>query len=292
MDFRDAMVLVAVGLLGWLVCDRRLLVYMARRFKKPLQGMKIVFLGDSIFGMDRGFSSIAYHASRITGATVYNAGFGGCRMAVHPDRGYGAFCMWALAKSICEQDWSEQEAYVSECVEYFPEQLHMLRSLNFTDVDAVVIHYGTNDFTANNPSVCLDNVNDLYDCMTLCGAFRSGIEWMSAQFPDLRIIISLPAYRYWPEVQQFSDTYTNGQGLLLSDYVEAIRKEAQKYGLPVIDCYYQSGIGKHNVIQMTKDGVHHNALGRRKLGRFIGRSLAAIGKYDGPSYTLHKEHFL
>lgn len=62
-----------------------------------LSGKTVVCFGDSIFGMTRDTTSVPAWAAAFTGAKVYNVGFGGCRMAVHPTSGYAAFSMWALA---------------------------------------------------------------------------------------------------------------------------------------------------------------------------------------------------
>jgi hypothetical protein len=50
---------------------------------RPLAGKTIVNFGDSIFGKRRPPNDISTEIARLTGATVHNCGFGGCRMSAH-----------------------------------------------------------------------------------------------------------------------------------------------------------------------------------------------------------------
>ena len=134
-----------------------------------LAGKTVVCFGDSLFGMYRGDTSAPAYIAAETGATVYNVGFGGTRMAEHPTTGYAAFSMWALAQAVQTEDWSGQEAEASSGSSYFPEQLAVLKGIDFSTVDIVVLHFGTNDF---HGGVALDDTNDEYSISTICGALH------------------------------------------------------------------------------------------------------------------------
>lgn len=253
----------------------------------PLKDKTVVCFGDSLFGMYRGSDSAPAFIAEHTGATVYNCGFGGCRMSVHPTAGYNAFSMWALAKAIAENNWSLQdtEAPISPST-YFPDQLTLLKSIDFSTVDYVVIHYGTNDFGAGS-AIQLDNANDHDDYNTLCGALRYSIEKLLGKYPKLKIFVSLPVFRFWTEngVTTYSDTYLN-HGKKLTEFVEALRSTASEYNLPVIDGYYGLGINKANASTFLSDGTHHNAVGRQRFGEYIGSNLISqqtTTKVDGYS---------
>lgn len=244
---------------------------------KPLYGKKVVCFGDSLFGMYRGEDSAPAFVAGETGATVYNVGFGGCRMAVHPTSGYGAFSMWALAKAIAENDWTDQDAQASSGSAYFPEQLALLKTIDFNAVDIAVIHYGTNDFASGN-GVPIDNASDPDDYSSLCGALRYSIDKLLGAYPKLRIYVSLPVYRFWTDdsgVTTYAETYLNTIGKTLPEFVEALRGVAAEYNLPVIDGYYGLGINKANAATFLSDGTHHNVAGRERFGRFIGANLTA-----------------
>ena len=241
----------------------------------PLKDKTVVCFGDSLFGMYRGADSAPAFIAESTGATVHNVGFGGCRMSVHPTSGYAAFSMWALAKAIVENNWTTQDAQASSGSAYFPDQLALLKSIDFSTVDYVVIHYGTNDFGAGT-AVSIDNANDHDDYNTLCGALRYSIEKLHGAYPKLKIFVSLPVFRFWTSnnVTTYSDTYLN-HGMKLTEFVEALRSTASEYNLPVIDGYYGLGINKANASTFLSDGTHHNADGRERFGEFIGANLIA-----------------
>ena len=240
--------------------------------KPLLSGRKVVVFGDSIIGMSRDQTSVPACAAAYTGAEVYNVGFGGCRMAVHPSVGYAAFSMWALADAVASGDYSSQDEQAPNGSDYFPEQLALLKSINFSDVDMVVIHYGTNDFAAN---VTIDNASDHDDYNTLCGALRYSIEKLLGAYPKLLIYVSLPVYRFWTSgsTVTYAETYTNSNGNTLPEFVEALRNVAAEYNLPVIDGYYGLGISKTNAATFLSDGTHHNVTGRERFGRYIGQNL-------------------
>lgn len=244
--------------------------------KSRIDGKKVVCFGDSLFGMYRGDDSAPAFIAAETGATVYNVGFGGCRMAVHPTSGYGAFSMWALAKAIAEKNWTTQDAQASSGSSYFPDQLALLKSIDFNTVDIAVIHYGTNDFASGN-GVPIDNDSDPDDYNSLCGALRYSLDKLLGAYPKLRIYISLPVYRFWTEngATTYAETYLNKIGKTLPEFVEALRGVAAEYNLPVIDGYYGLGINKANASTFLSDGTHHNATGRERFGRFIGENLIA-----------------
>ena len=241
---------------------------------KPLEGKTVVVFGDSLIGMYRGETSATAYVSRVTGATVFNVGFGGCRMATHPTNGYAQFSMWALADAVATDTWTSQDQYASSGSDYFPEQLAILKGIDFNTVDYVVIHYGTNDFGGG---VAIGQNSASSDHSTLCGAARYSIEKLLTAFPKLRIFLSLPVYRYWESggTTTYSDTYKNSQNNTLPECVAALKSVAAEYNIPVIDGYYELGINKINASTFLSDGTHHNATGRRRFGEFIGARIVA-----------------
>ena len=233
-----------------------------------LSGRKVVVFGDSIIGMTRDKTSVPAYASAYTGAEVYNVGFGGCRMAVHPTSGYAAFSMWALADAVASGNYTSQDAQASNGSDYFPEQLALLKTIDFSGVDMIVIHYGTNDFAGN---VTIDNASDDDDTATLCGALRYSLRKLMNAFPKIRIFVSVPIYRKWGSTG--AETYTNSSGKKLRDFCEALAGVASEFNLPVIDGYKALGINTINDAAFSTDGTHLNDHGRRAFGELIGGKL-------------------
>lgn len=233
-----------------------------------LSGRKVVVFGDSIIGMTRDQTSVPAYAAAYTGAKVYNVGFGGCRMSVHPSSGYAAFSMWALAEAVATGTWTTQDAQASSGQDYFAGQLSTLKGIDFNSVDVVVIHYGTNDFAAN---VTIDDATDDAKTTTVCGALRYSIRKLLTAYPELKIYISLPLYRMWDSVG--AETYTNSLGKKLSEYNAAIETVAAEFNLPVIDGYGRLGINALNDSAYSTDGTHLSDHGRRAFGELIGGNL-------------------
>ena len=245
----------------------------------PLAGKTVVCFGDSLFGMYTGDTSAPAYVAQKTGATVHNVGFGGCRMSEHPYPEYNAFSMYALANAISSGDWSLQDTNAANGSANFPDQLAILKGIDFNDVDYVVIHYGTNDFTAGG-GVAIDNASNPKATNTLCGALRHSVETLLGAFPKLKIFVSLPAFRYWTAdngTVTYSDTWKNVNGHTLPDFVKALADTAKEYKLPVIDCYYGLGINKSNAATFLADGTHHNIDGRKRFGEYIGAKLISEG---------------
>ena len=233
-----------------------------------LAGRKIVVFGDSLIGMTRDQTSVTSYAAEYTGAKVYNVGFGGCRMAKHPTNGYAAFSMWALADAVATGNYATQEAQAPSGSDYFASQLDVLKSIDFTSVDAVVIHYGTNDFAANVP---LDDAANLLSTDTVCGALRYSIKKLLTAFPKIKIFISLPLYRMWNGVG--AETYKNSLEKTLPEYDSALKTVAEEHNLPTIDGYKRLGMNTINAGAYLSDGTHLNDFGRRQFGELIGGHL-------------------
>lgn len=233
-----------------------------------LSGKTVVCFGDSIFGMTRDTTSVPAWAAAFTGAKVYNVGFGGCRMAVHPTSGYAAFSMWALADAVATGTYTTQDAQAASGADYFAQQLAVLKGIDFANVDMAVIHYGTNDFTGN---VAIDNAADDDDTATLCGALRYAIRKLQAAYPKLRIFVSLPIYRKWDSVG--AESYTNSGGKTLREFGTALAGVADEFNCPCIDGYKALGINAANAAAFLADGTHLNDYGRQAFGEYIGGCL-------------------
>ena len=252
----------------------------------PLAGKTIVNFGDSIFGMAQS-DTISSYLAKYTGATVYNMGFGGCRMSKHPSTKttWDAFSMYRLADAICTGDFSyQEEAFLKEegkevkdLPDYFTKRINDLKSIDFNDVDIITIGYGTNDYTGE---VAIDNESG-YDCSTLLGAMRYSVELIQETYPHISIFICTPTYRAWLDssngysMTEDSDEHTNGKGKCLGDFTSALYDCSAEYNLPVIDLYYELGINRQNrrYYFPANDGTHHNLFGRELIARKIASEL-------------------
>lgn len=244
----------------------------------PLANKKIVCFGDSIFGNFRDTNlddvSIPKMIEKCTFASVYNCGFGGCRMAEHPISYWDAFGMHSIADSIASGDWSVQEQAIKDGVSagagypfetYFAETLTMLKNINFEDIDIIVVAYGTNDFSGNITETQFKT------------ALSHSIETILKAFPHLKILVVSPMWRWYESETVYidSDTKTNSNGNTLVEFVDWCKAETDKYHLSYIDTYRNLGINKLNRLTYfaANDGTHPITAGRKLRANLISAEL-------------------
>ena len=244
----------------------------------PLVNKKIVCFGDSIFGNFRDTNlddvSIPKMIEKRTFASVYNCGFGGCRMAEHPTSYWDAFGMHAIADSIASGSWAIQEQAIIDGTSagagypfetYFAESLDVLKNINFDDIDIIVIAYGTNDFSGNVTEVQFKT------------ALSHSIETILTAFSHLKILVVSPMWRWYENENVYidSDTKENSNGNRLIDFVDWCKLEADIYHLPYIDTYRNLGINKLNRLTYfaANDGTHPITAGRELRSNLISAEL-------------------
>lgn len=243
----------------------------------PLMGKKIANFGDSIFGNARPPMDVSTFLADNTGATVYNCAFGGCRMAEHVGH-WDAFSMYRLAYAIANNDYTVQDDAIGydDRTSYAEEPLAVMKAVDYSGLDILTIGYGTNDFTGNNQ---IDNADNPLDTSTVCGALRYSIETLLTAYPNLRIFVLLPTYRFWIDsANAYTDdafNHANDLGKTLIEYIDAIAETAKDYNVPVIDNFAELGINKFNRQQYfpVTDGTHHNENGRKLIAKHLAHNL-------------------
>lgn len=252
---------------------------------KKFRGKTIVCFGDSITGnyVTTDYPSII---AKMTGATVYNVGFGGCTMVYKGTEERREFSMVGLVNSIVSGDFSAQEnSGVSITLanddrrNYVPERIETLKGIDWNDVDYITIAYGTNDWNSN---YMIDNESNPLDTTSYIGAFRYSIEKLLTAYPHIKILVLTPLWRWWDETAggvpyRDSDNYAKGTGWYLFDYSKALIEACKEYHIPCLDLYYECMLNKFNryVYFNTNDGTHPNATGRELVAGKISAKLSS-----------------
>ena len=257
---------------------------------KKFAGKKIVCFGDSITGNFQAPTDYPSMIADLTGATVYNAGFGGCCMC---DNGQTRrlFTMCRLVDSIVAGDFSAQRnsgvsiTYGGTSINYVPERLDTLESIDWSEIDYITIAYGTNDWNSNYG---LDNENNLLDTTTYIGAFRYSVEKLLTAYPNIKIMVITPLWRWWDtntgmpsEIHSDyidSNDYAKGTGYKLWQYGDALVSAAKLYHVPVFDLYWNCMMNKQNRFQYfnTTDGTHPKQEGRELMAELISAHLESV----------------
>ena len=235
-----------------------------------LQGLKVVHFGDSIFGNYSSPSDIPSYISTYFESTNYNVGFGGTRMSYHDTAGYNAFSMYNLADSVNTGDFTLQDNNVSTS-NSFSAKLTTLKSIDFNDIDYITIAFGTNDLASGQ---LYPNSSTPLDTTTYVGAARYSIEKIQDAYPDLKIILITPIYRFWADGTDASNKIQSTK--YMSEYVNALKRVSQEYeNVYLFDGYTELGIDNINryVYFNFRDNTHPNENGIKlyayKLGKYI-----------------------
>lgn len=206
-----------------------------------LKGKRIGFLGDSItegYGVSAAENRYTDVFARMSGAEVYNYGFGGTRIAKNhvPTPGEYAYFDVVFASRIPSME---------------------------KKLDVVCVFGGTNDFGHGDaPFGTLDDDTD----ETFCGAFRQLLEKLITKYPKALIVVMTPTHRL-SEDALFND-FGVRSAAPLRDYVQAERDIAEDYGLPVLDLFANSGIQpklKKQREAFMPDGLHPNDAGAARI---------------------------
>lgn len=242
---------------------------------KSRHGGKIcVCFGDSVTGnMTAPYDYPSVLAAE-TGMTVINAGFGGCRMSdTHPTESYAAFSMVKLAEAVASGDWTLQEKQAgglstsTNCVEH----LAALKAVDWSNVDFITIAYGTNDI---NGQVTIDDSSNSANTKTYLGALRVALTQILSAYPQIKILLLTPIYRYWNDENADSDSKTFG-GQKFTAWGDGLLSVAEEFKIPAIDMYRTLGFNSVNrsYYFASTDGTHPNAKGLAVMGEKIAAKL-------------------
>ena len=178
-----------------------------------------------------------------------------------------------------------------------PEHIRKMSSDMGTDVDAVVMLMGTNDYAEGVPlgewhnletgdvnwwgkTRKLDRRVPNMDTNTFCGRVNKALSMLKKGWPEAQIIVLTPLKRGYfkcaEDNVQPSEEWPNVSGLRLEDYVRAIKEGASLWSCPVIDLFAESGFTPTLPDDYAKfcrsrenDMLHPNSDGHRRLAELL-----------------------
>ena len=207
-----------------------------------LKGKKIVFLGDSITEgacssncMEKSYWAVL---GKLSGAVVKGYGIGGTRIAEQ------------LVKTNAPED-----------AKPFITRVEKMDA----DADVAVVFGGTNDY--GHGDAPLGRMTDRTNS-TFYGAMHNLCRALIKRYPRSLIIVITPMHRLNEE------ELVNERGVrnvaTLSDYVNAERRVAEYYSLPLLDLYASSSLNPE-VPEIQKlfmpDGLHPNDAGHELIAK-------------------------
>lgn len=145
------------------------------------------------------------------------------------------------------------------------------------DTDVVLIMFGTNGGLETN-TLATDvepytNYNNYAD--TAVGDYCKIIEWIREITNNHAQIILMTPPVNW--VTTGTEAYAQNKYNVVLQSNAVVKAIAQRYSLPVIDVFYESGMDKFNGSTFRPDdGMHFNAKGYHKLGSFVARKIESM----------------
>jgi len=183
------------------------------------------------------------------------------------------------------------------------KQAKKLNEEHGTEVDAILIFAGTNDFSHDTPtgsffSESIKDVNHngeqvsrkyripIFNDTSFCGRINKVFSYLKTNYPQQQIIILTPIHRGFAKFSdknvQPDEGYANKNGLYIDDYVNTLKQAASVWAVPLIDLYSLSGLYPladshtqyfHNI---ETDRLHPNAAGDYRLAKTIQYQLLTL----------------
>lgn len=183
------------------------------------------------------------------------------------------------------------------------QQAQQLLTEQGTDVDAIFIMMGTNDFNSNVPlgewwtyqdeetnanGVMFTRKRRIFseDSDTLKGRINKTLRYLKENFPLQQIIILTPIHRgfatFGPQNVQPEETFPNGLGLYFEVYVEVIKEAGGIWSVPVIDLYALSALNPLLSVHgqffhdSQSDRLHPNIHGHQRIAQTLQYQMLAL----------------
>ncbi|MGG5255412.1 SGNH/GDSL hydrolase family protein [Neobacillus sp. SM06] len=140
-------------------------------------------------------------------------------------------------------------------------------------IDLITVFGGTNDYGRNTP---LGMPGDPPEAATFYGYVKKTIEKLNAAKPNKAKLVFITPLKRGSFKNQPIYPDANQVGARLEDYVNAIEVVCVANKIPVIDLFHHSGLELGNLSKYTKDHLHPNAAGYRKLSKVVVNRLKEV----------------
>lgn len=183
-------------------------------------------------------------------------------------------------------------------------QAQKLEADHGQDFDAIMVFIGTNDFNASVPvgefftekgevttiggptKVVRKHRQLITDGSTFCGRTNEALAYLKHHFPTKQIILLTPIHRAYATFGQGNiqpdESWANGVGQYIDEYVQAIREAGSIWAMPVIDLNALCGLyplepAQNIYFRNTEtDLLHPNADGQRRMAYTLAYQLMSL----------------
>lgn len=240
---------------------------------------KIVIFGNDTFGDDSDGPSVCKLLQENTTATIYDCTFPGSTMVSSDPRNPSVsdisldyFSFFWLFDSAKNHDLSEQWERIDRIeginTAMYREHLKTLESLDFNDIDFVLVCYDGHDYLKGYPPVG----EELYSVDCTNGVIYGFNEKHTYLYPELQVIYVAPCFCYARDESgnRVDANLYKINGLTLTDNIMFLRDKTAEYGYCYIDDYFGVNINSETAAQyLTKDDVVPNQEGKKMIAAHI-----------------------
>lgn len=225
-------------------------------------GLNILCLGDSIFGNDK---EIVKYLSELNGSNVILGAIGGTRVCIRTnDDNWKHLDGQNLVQALMSGDWTAQDSAVEALkgtYTWLPDRIATLKALDMSTVDWIVMDWGTNDYVGGH------SVEEILD------AYNTVIDSLQSNYPELRILISTPIWRYFDDVENGDNRVYNGS--TLKEIADAIEAFANEKRVSVLNAYENMPLNYNTASTYfdSTSGVHLNAKGNMVYAQLLDSKL-------------------
>lgn len=207
-----------------------------------MNDMSILTLGDSITWLDgnkvSGVESIIGYQQvlRETGATIFSYGVYG-----------GTY---------------SQKQNSSGKVKSIYQEIVINKTVNFSNLDTIILFGGTNDIGMNMPLGSVDS----QDSYTTLGAINLIIDYLRLNNPNADIILCSPIY----------SSRENRLPAVMEQFISDLEKLSEKKNVYFVDMYNDLEIYESSANFLLYDGLHPNNFGMEIIGNKIKESIDEV----------------
>lgn len=223
----------------------------------------ILCLGNSPFADNKGENGLAQTLAKKMNGVAYDGSFAGSYQSMYHktyDESYkpDGLSLYSVVSAICSGDFSLVERVAGTVGETERETAAMLKNLDYSTVDMLVIMYDLSDYLNNRP---LYNATDANDVITWTGSLNASLEMLEKAYPHIRtVVLSMPACGATVDGYYIDGDKMNLGNGTLPDYLNYEMNVILANGVSYIDNYY-GVITSENKDEYLVDDYHLNEKG-------------------------------
>ncbi|MGN0306787.1 MAG: hypothetical protein ACI4DN_01095 [Lachnospiraceae bacterium] len=232
----------------------------------------ILCLGNSPFSDNKTETGLAQALANQVGGVAYDASFADSFQSLKnqvydPDYPNDGVSLYAIAEAVTQGDFSTMESAAAALSEEAVQSVNLLKELDFSTVDMLIIMYDLSDYIDHRPLYDPNNDSNL---QTWSGALNASLELIEAKWPHIRtVILSTPACG--KTIDNFyvdGDIHNLGNGTI-PDYLNYQMNVILNNGVSYVDLYY-GVITVDTRDEYLVDDYHLNEKGIQAIARRFG----------------------